>query len=233
WCCIPWHHASADCGSITVSNPVTGNLEKVWAENDGHDYEIHWAEQVSGVWTHETTLTSNTTDDTCPGLAINGDGASAVVWRESGTNGRVYYRARQKVGSDWVWQSSAVAVSDGTADASRPWVAWETTTPWVGWHEVDGAGSIYLRAGEGPSPWPTGFTVDEVATTSFNGELAVQIHAESGHVWIDWIDSSTRLGWSEWDASSGLWGAVQHEDYSGSSQIPVARQAIRSTVLGS
>ena len=100
--------ARASCGTQYATNPDTGNQEKVWAEHDGHDYEIKWAEKVNGQWQGEIFLTNNSTDDTCPHLAHDTAGSTGVVWREG--NGSIYYIGRKDVSGTWTWQSAGSLV---------------------------------------------------------------------------------------------------------------------------
>lgn len=215
------------------TNPVTGNAERVCPVWDGHDYEIYWYEQVDGTWSSGTQLTDNSADDIVPVLAFDASGSTGVVWRRSGANGRIYYRGAKLQGGTHTWQSAEVAISDGARDASGAWVVFAGDgTPWVGWHEQDASGfrTVMGGAGDGASPWPTGFARLQAGLTSFTGNLQLESRAKNGHVWLVWVDSGTELGYSEWDASAGAWGPEQHEPYSGSSDIPAAKQRVEDKV---
>ena len=69
-----------------------------------------------------------------------------------------------------------------------------------------------------------------VSTTAFTGDLDIQLHAEASHLWVTWIDSTSRLGYSEYSYISGHWSAPIPESYSPDS-VAAARARIRSYVL--
>ena len=48
--------------------------------------------------------------------------------------------------------------------------------------------------------------------------------------WLVWVDSSTQLGYSEWDDIDEEWGVEEHEDYDGESDIAVAKQRVEDTI---
>ena len=49
------------------------------------------------------------------------------------------------------------------------------------------------------------------------------------NLWIDWIDSSSQVGYAE--LISGSWSSVATEGYSGSNDIEPARGRVRTAVL--
>ncbi len=214
--------------AMQATNPVSGYLERVWEVHDGHDYEIHWAKKVGTVWTSERSLTDNTADDTNPRLAFFADGSTAVAWKRAGSSGgRIYY-----LGHDYTdgWQSSAVAVSDGTRDASMPAALVFGSNAWIAWQEQATGGMRVMAGGsDGGDAWPLGFTVSHIGTSSLNAPYA-EISKSGTHLWVSWIDSSTQLGWSEYDSTNDTWSTEQHESYSGPADIPAARARIETTV---
>ena len=231
--CVSADALACDGTIYQDTNPVTGNKEKVCTVWDGHDHEVYWYEEVDGSWSAGTQLTDNAADDVAPHFAFDDNGATAVVWRESGTNGRIYYRARKDDNGVWTWQSSAVAVSDGTEDASAAWVVFhDGDTPWVGWHEVPSSGDTKLMGGgtNNGNPWPTAFTTYEVGTTSHSGNFMLETQSKDGHLWMVWVDSSSQLGYSEWDDIDEEWGVEEHEAYDGESDVSDAKQRVEDTI---
>lgn len=210
-CLLALSSVFADCIVTTSQNPVTGHEERVTAESDGHDLEIRWSERIGGSWVNELVLSDNTVDDSCPQLAFDATGATAVVWREAGSKGRVIYRARKSVAGVWSWQSPPVLVSDGVNDASRPSVAFVEGQPWVAWHELTSAGLakiVVANGADGLEPWPSVFAQFELGTTAFAGPHSVQVFREAGHLWITWVQSATELRFRERDPASGTWASA-------------------------
>ncbi len=223
----------ADTQAAIATNPETGRVEKVWPEWDGNDYEIHWAEHINGEWAHEAVLTDNDVDDVAPHLSHNAGGATAVVWKQGGTVSRIYYRARKQVSGTWTWQSAATPISGTTYNASAPWICFDSSgDPFVAYRET-GSGSstrVMSGGGDGTDPWDPGFAPVLVSTTSYTDNLHLSVRAETTHVWVDWVDSSTQLAYSEWDTTNGSWGTLASENYSGASDIQPGKERIRSAI---
>ncbi len=216
------------CG-MTATNPNSGNNEKVWQVHDGNDYEIHWAEQISGVWQTAVVLTSDAADDTCPRLAFDSSGNTYVTWRRSGSVGRIFYRGRD-ASQGW---GSEVAVSGTSTDASMPWITVYDSKPWIAWQE-QGSSSTTLRAGRGDSsgPWPSFFTSSTIGTTSNTGPIALEAQSDdtADKLWTVWIDSSSQLGYSVWNATTETWGSKQTEAYSGATDIAAGKERVEDDV---
>lgn len=56
------------------------------------------------------------------------------------------------------------------------------------------------------------------------------IHADSGNLWVTWIDSTDDVGWVEYDRVSETWSAAAYEPYSPDT-VADARGRIGVTVL--
>ena len=224
--------AQASCVSQTAQNPITLNEERVVLVHDGHDFEIEWSEQISGVWVNQYLVTQNTNDDSCPHLSFFPDGSTAVVWREDGAQGQIKYRARNLGNGAPAWQAAAISVSGGVSNASVPWAVVHDGTPWVAWHEATASG-IQLMGGGGdyPTPWPTRFISDLIAIPNSTVTLALTIESESGHLWVTWIDSASAIGYSEWSSETEAWEPAGSEPYANPADIPAARQRVRDAIL--
>jgi hypothetical protein len=70
-----------------------------------------------------------------------------------------------------------------------------------------------------------------IATTSYTGDLDIQLEGEAGHLWVTWIDSATLVGYSEYNFESHLWSLPFRESYAGGT-VAAARDRIRNRILG-
>ena len=219
--CAPAVHA---CGPMQATNPTTGNLERVTLHFDGQDYEVRWAERVSGVW-QEATLTDNSVADTCPRLAFFPDGSSGVSWIEGGTTIR-YLGRDDSLG----WQQSTVTVTSGTAQIDVAWLSVHDNEAHLVWSAASGSTQTIVAGGtDGPGPWPGLFSPNVLATTTYAGSSAPQVTSESGHLWAVWIHDGDELAYSEHDETNG-WGSVLYESYSGPTDIPAAKERVADDV---
>ena len=226
------HVLACDGIAVERTNPSTGNVERVCPVWDGHDYEIFWYEKVDDTWSSGTQLTDDAADDVAPHLAFDGSGGTGVVWRKSGSNGRVWYRGRKLVSGEHAWQSAVVAVSDADHDASAPWITFHGSTPRVAWHEyASGSDTRVVTAeGDGGDPWPTAFSSDLLATTSYDEDLMLEIRSKNGALWVVWVNSDSYLGYSEWNSDDQSWSAASYEAYDGPGDIGAGKQRIEDRV---
>jgi hypothetical protein len=70
-----------------------------------------------------------------------------------------------------------------------------------------------------------------VGTTSYTGNLDVQLSFESGHLWVTWVDTSSRVAYAQYDYGRRAWSAVAYESFWADS-ISAARARIWAIVLG-
>jgi hypothetical protein len=56
------------------------------------------------------------------------------------------------------------------------------------------------------------------------------IQAESGKLWVTWVDSSSHVGWVQYDYTLESWSGVSVESYA-SETVADARGRIRTEVL--
>jgi hypothetical protein len=225
----------ADCAGVVIrTNPVTAHEEKAFVSHDGQDYEIKWSEKIGSAWVNEYTLTNNSADDTCPSLAFDSTGATAVVWKSSGSTARIHYRARKQVAGSWIWQSAATAVSDGTRDATTPAVVFHEGTPWVGWKQAVTGGDAQIVGAygvDGQEPWPLQFTSEVLMTLSDPGQALVDLSSENGTLWATWVASTTALKYSVEDDADQTWGPATSVMINGG-DVAAAKAQARSAVLG-
>jgi len=212
--------------AFTVANPLTGQTEAVWsAVLPGSSAEIFYSVLQGSGWSPSERITSNSLPDQEPHLAISSSGDRKAVWWKDGTVDAVFFAEKPASGGSW---STPSQVSDGQENARSPQVATSFGMALVAYEGVPASGYRKVIVAKEDSPDPWGRTL--VATSSQSTSLSIRIHKESGHIWIDWIDSNNHLGWSEY--VYGYWGAAQYESYNGPNDITPGRARIRSDVLG-
>lgn len=205
-------------------NPLTGNIESVDSTTETA-YKIRYIEDPGPG--HQIDIsTISGADSAHPRIAIDGQGTSWVVWWDSAA-GEVRIKSRDPQTGLW---STDELISDPAETSERPEIVIDGSTAWVG-YEIRFARSFSIATVgiiDGPEP-VSARTV--VATTDFTGDLDTLIHTEDGKVWTTWVDSQSEVGWSQYDAASGVWSAAVYESYAGS-DVVTARQAIALIVLG-
>jgi len=201
-------------------NPVTGHVESVDVAPDAGGLVRH----VTDAGRVRTSALVSTTAGVSPRIAITSAGDSWVVWWQDAAVDQVYYAVRSQVSGAW----SAPAQASGAQQNSRfPEIAHDGTTAWIG-YEVTSAGATSVAVvgiTDSPEPIP-----QIVVTTSSTLPLDLEVHAESDHVWVTWVDSLTSMGWSEHDAASGLWSLPQYQ-LCVAGTVDVTLDAIRTAVL--
>jgi hypothetical protein len=209
-------------------NPVSGNIETTDATPDGDDYDVRHVITVEGNPTRAvTTLSTDSRDDLGPRLAISGSGDSWVVWWREGETDEVIMRKRTHTTDTW---SDELRISDKSESSRSPEIVHDGKNAWVAF-ELDDAGDIVIAVSViGDDPNPVGSRM-YVSATDYAEDCDTLIHNEDGHLWVTWVDSSTEVGWSEYDYASESWNAAGYESYS-SDSIEDARERIRDGLTG-
>ncbi len=215
-----------DLPSVQV-NPVSGSLEIVDEEWSGTHFNIRHVEDPGGGAPLQVSLLSASSDDDRGGrLAILSHGESWATWWRDGTIPRVVYRRR--VTSTGSWQSEEV-ISDPLVPSRNPSIAVDGSYVWIAWEaEVGTSRQILVRRGDGGVPWPDSHLI---GSTSFTGALDSMLHTSGGELWVSWVDTNQRVGWSVFDRASSTWTAPLHESYALDS-VQAARARIESQVTG-
>lgn len=207
-------------------NPVTGYLESVDVADDSSSRIRHLVDEGQGGRRTSELISSGA--GWSPRIAITASGKSWVVWWEDSASDEVYCRTRSGEPGTW---SAVRRVSSVGEEGRHPEIVHHNGTAWIA-YEITGSGGTksvaVLGTIDDPEPIPTRTVI---ATTLWNGDVDVLIHAEPSHVWATWVDSSTHLGWSEWSSATGLWQLPQYESYATDS-VEQARSRIRDAVLG-
>ena len=226
--CVIWAAlaASATVAELPDSfvNPVSGNIEVVEAILQGSDYEIRHVENLGQGQLQSTWLTANGDDDRGARIAIESDGTAHVIyWRDLSVD-EVRLRSYDPVNESWDSEREVSASAGGRAPA----LATDGTDTWTAFESDDGTLLDIIVATIEDDPDP--FQLTEVGSTSHSSP-ATAVHAESGELWVTWVDSGTDVAWVTYDGATDSWSSVSLEDYS-QDDVAAARARIRDEVLG-
>jgi len=210
-------------------NNISGAIETADTPWSATNYNVrHVINAGGGHSLLITVLTTDSRDDLGARLLINSvNGDSWVAWWRDAAVDQVLVRRRVNATGAW----AAERVQSGSSVGSRhPSVAFDGSQPWIA-YEVDAAGAgTILEAKvieDDPAPFLTGTVV---ATTTYTGTVDALIQAESGRLWLSWVDSATLVGWCRYDSGTATWSVPAFESYA-SDSVSAARGRIRSSIL--
>jgi len=206
-------------------NPVNGYIESVDIVAESNDRVRHVEDPGRGE--PETTTLVSTSAAANPRIAIDPDGDSWVVWWQDAATDAVYFSVRDLDTGTW---SQEEQVSETGVDSQNPEIVYDGSAAYVAF-EADDAGDTSVVVAiivDDPEPITVHSTI---TTTTYTGDVDVKVHAKSGYIWATWVDSSTEVGWSEYDSQLEQWDQPQYESYQYST-VSAARDEIRDTVLG-
>jgi hypothetical protein len=208
-------------------NPRNGAIETTdssWAaSNFNVRHVIHPGQGQSPI---VFDVSTHQADDPDPRLTISPSGDTWVTWRRNVATSQVLIRKRTF--STGTWSEEQVVSASGES-GTRPRIVHDGTNPWV----------VYLAPATGGTAVETARIIDDgpdpfgrvvVATTSYTGDLDVQIDAEAGHLWVSWIDSDSDVGWCQYDYGTSTWSSPSYESYVDDS-VSEARSRISAMVL--
>jgi len=224
WMCAGAPARAGDTAPDLEVNPVTGAVEAVEVSPEDGGLVRHVEDDV------ETGLVLQTVVSAEPAagsqIAIKETGESWAVWEEAGT-AEIRYAYRDPLTKIW---SAEASVNPAGEAAHGPRIVHNGLETWIAYEVGEGPGSSIAVTGivDSPEPFPPAVTV---ATRTFAASADLDLRAESGHVWVSWVEGETELAWSEYDTSAGTWTPPRIESYAGSTAAD-ARLAIRSRVLG-
>lgn len=209
-------------------NPATGAIETTDSTWSGSDFNVrHVVNAGGGQNLIVTVLTTDAHDDLGPRLAIDSrTGDSWVAWWRDTDTDHVLVRKRLQVSASW---TSERLMSVATTGGRHPSIAFDGSKAWLAYESDASGGAHEIVVGViEDDPAPFGRVV--LATTSYSGSPDALVLAETGHLWVSWIDAGSQVGWSRYDAAAATWGAPAFEPY-GSDSVAAARSRIRATVL--
>ena len=206
-------------------NGFTGLVETVDAAWSGTNYNVRYTvASGAGLQAGSILLTSNPANDVDPRIVLSATGDTYVVWWRDTTPTVVTYRKQTGFTGNW---GAECMVGMASESNSRPRLAYGGDRVWVA-YQIQGSKSKSVGVqiiDDDPEP-----VRHIVATTSYPGDLDVQIQAEAGQLWVSWIDTNSRVGYSQYIEGKGVWVAPAYESFAGDS-IAAARSRIRQYVL--
>jgi hypothetical protein len=207
-------------------NGVSGLIEVVEATWSGTNFNVrHTQVTTAGQQSSSVFLTANPAADVDPRIAIGPKGDVVVAWWRDVATDVLLYRKRSVVTGAWSVERAAGLANESN---SRPRVVFAGDKPWVA-YQIQNAKSCSIAAqiiDDDPEPIRS-----IVSTTSYGGGLDIQLYAESGHLWVTWIDLGSNVGYAEFIEAKQLWSSPGLEPYATDS-VAAARARIRGRVLG-
>ena len=206
-------------------NLATGNIETVDAPADEGNLVRHVVDSGAGGSHSATTISTDA--GRAPRISIKTAGDTWVVWWRDTAVDHIYLTIYDLQEKTW---SAETIISDPTEESRFPEIVHDASAAWLVYQIDTGSGSEIagLSIIDSPDPW-SARTI--IASSTATGDLDVRIHAKDDHVWTTWIDSTSDVGWSKYDAVADSWDLPQYESYA-ASDVPTARANIRATVLG-
>jgi hypothetical protein len=206
-------------------NPKSNNIEiadPVWAgSNQDIDYVVN-----TGSALQTQTVTDHSLDDREPRLVIASNGDAWVTWWRDDTEDKILIRKRHY--SDGSWNDERVLSSSGESSHGSV-IADDGSDRWVAYVFGNGTNASIAVSLVIDEPDPIG--IRAVVATTTHSDPDVTIDAESGNLWVSWVDSSADVGWVEYDYTAESWSGASYESYAQDS-VKHARDRIRDHVLG-
>ena len=171
-----------------------------------------------------TLLTTNAGNDVDPRITGAPSGDTFVVWWRDLKVDVVIYRKRTLATESWGPERVAGRT---TESASRPRIAYFNGDACLA-YQIQNSKSRSIGAqiiDDDPEPFRA-----IVATTTFAGDLDIQVESEMNHLWVTWIDAAANVGFSEYHPATGLWDVPTFEPFATDSAA-AARSRIRASVL--
>ena len=210
-------------------NVVSDAIETADTPWSGTNFDIRHVNALGAGHTAViTTLTDDSRNDLGARLVIDSVNGNSWVawWRDAGID---QVLVRKRVQATGAWAPERVQSGSGE-DSRHPSVVFDGSHAWIAYETTGTGGATILKAkhiDDDPAPF---LATIAVATSSYPGPLRALIQAESGHLWLSWVDSETQVGWCRYEFVSGTWAAPAFESYA-SDSVEDARERIRSSVL--
>ncbi len=203
-------------------NPATSQPEVVWSWFDGHDHEIVLSRWDGQQWTVPQILTSADEEDLDPAVSIDESGTRHITWWRQGTPDQVWYM-RVSPGQVPLTQETVTQLVETGA---RPDAAAPGGVARVGYQQPGPSGTRVIVARRDTGTWQrTTIAETAYAGPAGDGVIDVRVHALAGRMWADWVNGEGTLGYSVYDATSAMWGAVQTYAYAWAEQGDTERLA--------
>jgi hypothetical protein len=232
-----------DSWPVTVIHPGTGRPDVVWSTG-GEDREIYFSWHDGTAWRTPVNLSATNGADTLPALANDEHGNRFVVWnRERNSRDLVLVKA---LAGDDAAESSLFELSERHDTARRPVVAVHADgAAYVAYEEGHNGNDpvVYLALDEilierdasgclsdsGERPIDIARSATIVTEATPGDALHPEVHAESGKLWVDWLDGEGQLGWVE--LVDGAFTAKELVSIAEAGSEQAARADVRDQVL--
>lgn len=206
-------------------NPVSELIETVDTTWSGSNYNVRYTQLTSdGEQTASFLLTNNPANDVDPRIADAPSGDIAVAWWRDLATDAIVYRKRSFTTGAWTVER----VAGGKTSNSHPRVIYAGDKPWVA-YQIQNAKNRSVGAqiiDDDPEP-----ICSIIATTPYAGSLDIRLHAESGHLWVTWIDAASSVGYSEFNYTTHLWSLPARESFAADT-VSAALSRIQTRILG-
>lgn len=203
------YDSSGDLLSIAVQRQDSGRTLVAWSRAAGNGYDVALSRFEAGSWSEPVVVAGTSADERDPALAVAPDGTVHVLYSVAGEPPRVYHRQAPPDLSSW---SDPVAVSGPKEPAAGARAVFHGGILHAV-YEVDdfGFGSAQKRIVVARLT-PGGFVSETVATTSNEGPVRPEIHAEGGRLWVEWIDAPGEIAWTL-EGAGERFGALRYEGF--------------------
>jgi hypothetical protein len=209
-------------------NAVSGRIETVDATWSGSNYNVRYTQFMSnGDETTSSLITTNSANDVDPRIAITATGDALVAWWRDLSTDALVYRKRTLATGSWGPERLAGLAAESN---SHPRIIYAGDKTWLVYQIQSSKSARSIGAqiiDDDPEPIRS-----IVSTTTYAGNLDVQIEYEARHLWVTWIDSASNVGYAEYDYVRHAWTSVARESYA-SDSVAAARDRIRALILGS
>jgi hypothetical protein len=201
-----------------------------WARNSAEGYDVVISTFDEDAWSDVDVLAGdNTVDELDPHLSIDpADGTVHLYYWIDEATPRVMHRQAPADLSSW---SDPEQVSQTGQASCRPYGVVQDGVRYVAYelHDYGYANTprqVVLASDEGQ-----GYQEEVVAITHQEDQVRPQVHAVSGSLWVDWIDSDNEMAFSVKDSGSG-WSPLQYETFDSAEDRDFhARNRIRMQVI--
>jgi len=219
--CASWGPDGLDKGGAATVCDAGGNVWVVWHAGDAGSRDIYIARLTSGVeqFSGPIQLTSNTSDQCNPDIAIGANGRLFVVWQD---NRRGNWDIYLRTSADGVTWSSEIEATDFTNDETNPVIAVDARSPsyaYIAWQDNRaGNQDIYVASSS------TNFASKTVTrvTSNVQDQIGPRIAVDGANgvylVWTDFRNGAADVYGAA--SSSGPWTNVAVATGAGSQSAP-------------
>lgn len=189
-----------------------------------------YAQFINGTWTAPVVVSSNPGDDLDPQWWQDANGTIHVAWWRAGPNGSggaALYASRAAGAGEFTPEESVSQPGELAHSAAMAVLA--SGEVFVA-YETDPSGGMKRIVLASKATSVSSFQPDIIAVTSYLDKTDPQLKAGGGHTWASWIDSASRVGYSE--QINGIWSIPSFETYNGPDDVSRARIRIQDRIMG-